>query len=353
MLTVRGSHGKKFGLGDIGKAIKAVSKDPPKMPDAVQQKIDQLGDASHALLGDASLAQAAEDPEKLLGDASHALAGEDASEALDTAKDASQSASRALPVASVAVGGSLAGTGPDQSTKASPVGLLGEEAAGSQAVQDALSEMLKDQNVEGAVDRTAPLSVDKAAANMRESRVEDAASQVSKSGQKIADAVQDASVMEVVRAASDSTAPSSAASQAVSQAKQPLERVTVNEAMDMAGTDDAKEFAEPTWRDLNNAVWSDDVKNAIANSADGNASSVVMIVLAGLVWGLFVFYLRATKPRAVRMTMPSAEREQESTAAASHWMGTDSRNLIPMSQGVNENHFSRDAISNFEILPGP
>jgi len=322
MITVRGAHGKKFGLGDIGKAIKAVSKDPPKMPDAVQQKIG--------------------DPEKLLGDASHALAGADASKALDTAKDASQSASRALPVTSIAVGGGRAGAGPDQSTAASPAGPLGEEAAGSQAVQDALSEML---------DGSAPLRVAKAVVNMRGSRVEDTASQVSERGQKIADSVQDASAMEVVRSASDSTTPSSAASQAVSPARQALERANVKEVMDVAGTDDAKKFEEDsTWRDLNNAVWSDDVKNAIANSADGNASSVVMIVLAGLVWGVFILCLRANKPRPVQMAMPRADHEQDSTAAASHWMGTGARDLIPSSEGGNEILDHRDAISSFEAL---
>jgi hypothetical protein len=307
------------------------------MPDAVQQKIDQ----------------AAQDPEKLVGDASQALARADASTALDTAKDAAQSASGALPVASVSVGGGRAGANPEQSTTASPLVPLGEEAAGSQAVQDAVREMFKDQDVEDTVDGIAPRGVAEAVAKMRGSN--------------------------------------SAVSQAVSQAKQAMDgkkvevgslaekakTATMKEAMDLAGTDDAKKFEGSAWRNLNNAVRRDDVNNAIVNPAqtaldigknkfrsptdravdeqdelgvDGNVGLVVLIVLAGLILGAYIFFQRVTKPRPVRMAMLSGDHETDSTAAASHWMGTSARDLIPNSPGKNEIINSRHALSNFEWL---
>lgn len=340
MLTVRGAHGRGFGLGDIGKAIKAVSKDPPKMPDA-SKKIEQ------------KIEQAAQDPEKLVWDASQALAGADASTALDTAKDAAQSASGALPVASVSVGGGRAGAGPEQSTTASPVAPLGEEAAGSEAVQDAVSEMLKDQDVEDTVDRIAPGGVAEAVAKVRGS--------------------------------------SSAVSQAVSQAKQAMDgrkvevgslaekakTATVKEVMDLVGTDDAKKFDGSAWRNLKNAVRRDDVKNAIANPAqtaldmgknkfrsptdgnvdeqdelgvDGNVGLVMLTVLAGLILGAYVFFQRVAKPRPVGTAMLSGDHETDSSVAAGHWMGASARDLIPNSPGGNETLNSRNAISNFEWL---
>merc|ERR1711920_275984 len=183
--------------------------------------------------------------------------------------------------------------------------------------------------------------------------------------------------MEVVGAASGSATHSSVVSQAVSQAKQALERATVKEVMDMAGADDAKTFEGSTWRDLNNAVRREDVKSAIANPAqtvqnigkrqfrsttdgavddqdeagiDGNASLVVFIVLAGLILGVYVFFQRATKPRPVRVAILSGDYEQDSSAAASHWMGAGARDLTPNSPGGNESLDSRAAISNFEWL---
>jgi hypothetical protein len=368
MLTVRGALGGGFGMGDIGKAIRAVSQDPPKMPDAVQQRIQQ----------------AAENPQKLVGDANQAFAGADATKAVDTAKGAAQSASGALPaVVSVAVDGSRGGVGPAQSTTASPVELPGEAATGSQVVQDALSDMFDGRGVKGTVDKASPGTVAGAIAKMKGDSIENAASQVSERGQKFAKAVQEASAKDIVNVVSGPAAPSSALSQAMSQAKRALDRkkaevgslaekaktATVKDMMDLAGTDDAKKGAEivklSTWQDLSNAVRRGDVKSAIANpdrtvqsigkikflsptggrqderggaGVDGeeimvDARLVAVVVLAGVVLGAYALLRRLAKPRRAGVGMLSGDHEQVSIAAARGWMGASAQDVVSNSPG--------------------
>lgn len=369
MLTVREALGGSLGLGDIGKAFRAVSKDPPKMLQAVEQRLGQ---------GD-------EGPERLVGDARQALAGADASKALDTAGGAAQSVSGALPAASAAVSGGRARARPGQSTTAEPPG--GGEAGGSRAVQDALGEVLRGRDVEGAVGRMIPGSVAAAVAKVRGGGIEEAASTVSELGQKIAD-VQ-------VRAAGGSATTGSAVSQAVGQAEQALEgktarvgslaekatTATAKEVMDLAGAESSKKLGRSIWGDLQNAVPRVDATIASANSAhtsqnigkkelrsptdeaasehgeagvDGNVSLVVLLALAGCILGFilgaYVFFQRVAKPRPVGMAMLSGDHEQGNTAAASHWMGTSARDLVPNSPGGNDVPISRDAVSNLEWL---
>jgi len=354
-LTITGALGKGFGIGNIGKAIKAVS--PPNMPDAVQQGIQQ----------------ATESTEKLVGEASQALAGADASKAVDAAKGAAQSASGALPAVSVAVGGSGVEAEPAQSTTASPVELPDEPATGSQAVQEALKD---------TVDKTTPGSVAEAIAEAKEGRIEDAASQISKRGQKIADAIQGVSVKDIMKAASGPATPGSAVSQAMSQAKCALEgretevgslaeqakTASVKDMMDLADSDDAKKGAAivkgSTWQDL-----SDDVKDAIANPArtvqnigkkkflgpadpaedehDGAGDSMVdvrviaMAVLAGFILGAYFLLRRLTKPRPAGAAMLSGDHERDGMAASRHWMGASAREVELNAAGGNSEGFSR------------
>jgi hypothetical protein len=375
MLTLRGALGGGFGMGDIGKAIKAVSQDAPKMPDAVQQGIQQ----------------AAESSQKLVGDASQALAGADAARAVDIAESAAQSASGALPAVSVSVGGGRAGNDLAQSTTASPAELPGEAATGSQVVQDALTDVLDDRGVKDTVDKATPGSVAGAIAKMSGDRIEDAASRVSERGQKIAEAVQDASVKDIVKAASGPASPGSVFSQAMSQAKHVLDRnrveagsmvetaktATVNDLMDLAGTDDAKQSAAivkgSTWQDLSRAVRRDDVKNAIANPGrivenigknkflgptggpqdgqDGaglggeegmvDARLVAVVVLAGLVLGAYALLRRLIKPRPVGVGMLSGDQEEVGLAATGSWMGTSARDVVSNAPNGNSGGFSR------------
>jgi len=380
LLAVRGALGKGFGMGDIGKAIKAVSQDPPKMPDAIQQSIQQ----------------ATENTQKLVGDANEALAGADASRAVDAAKNAAQSASGALPAVSVAVDGSRAGAGFTQSTTPSPVEVTAgpwrdESATGSQAVQDAFGHMFSDRGAKDTADRASPGSVAEAIAKLKEGRIEDVASQVSKRGQEFADAVQDASVRDIVKAAGGPATPGSAVSQAMSQAKRALDSkkaevgslaekaktATVKDTMGLADTDDAKKGAAivkgSTWQDLSDAVGRVDVKDAVANPArtvqnigkkqflsptegakdeqDGagvggegsmvDARVVAIAVLAGFILGAYVVFRRLTKPRQVGAAMLSGDPEQDSVAAARHWMGASARDVVPHSPGGNSEGFSR------------
>lgn len=370
MLTVRGALGKGFGIGDLGKAIKAVSQDPPKMPDAVQQSIQQ----------------AAENPQRLVGDAGQALAGADASRAVDTARGAAQSASVALPAVSVAVGGSPAGAAQAPSTTSLPAELPEEPATGgSHAVQEAFSGIF------GEVGKATPGGVAGAIASLKGGRIEDAASQVSKRGQEIAGAVQDASVRDIVKAASGPAAPGSAVGQAMSQAKQVLDSkraevgslaekaktASVQDMMGLADTDDAKKGAAivkgATLQDLHDAVRTDEVRSAIANparavqnignmkflgpadgakdqhdgaGADGGESMVdarvvALAVLAGFILGAYVLLQRLTKPRPVGAAMLSGDQELNGIASARHWMGTSARDVVSHSPAGNSEGFSR------------
>jgi len=362
-------------MGDIGKAIKAVSQDPPKMPDAVQQRIQQ----------------AAGNPQKLVGDAGQALAGADAAKVVDTARGAAQNAPGVLPVVSVAVGGGRAVNGPAQSTTASPAELPSEAASGSQAVQDALSGMFYDRGEKDTVGRATPGSVAEAVAKTSVGGIEDAAFQVSERGQEIAKAVQDASVKDIVKAASGPATPGSALSRAMNQAKRVLDRkkaeagslaekaktATVKDMMDLASADDAKKTAAivkgSTWQDLSNAVRRDDVKNAIANpertvqnigkkkflsptgghqdEQDGagvdseesmvDARLVAAVVLAGLFLGVYALFRRLAKPRPAGVGMLSGDHEQDSIAAARSWMSTSARDVVSNAPSGNSAGFSR------------
>jgi hypothetical protein len=226
---------------------------------------------------------------------------------------------------------------------------------------------------------------------MKGGSIEDAASQVSKRGQKIADAVQDVSVKNIVKAASGPGTASSALSRAMSQAKHAFDgkkaevdslaekakTASVKDMMGLAGTDDAKKGAAvvkgSTLQDLNDAVRRDDVKNAIADpertlqnigkkkflsptdrakeeqdgvGADGENSMVdvrvvAVAVLAGFILGAYVLFQRLTKPRRGGATMLSGDHEMASPAPGGHWMGTSARDVVSNSQGGNSGGFSR------------
>jgi len=373
LLTVRGAFGGDFGVGDIGRAIRSVSQDAPKMPNAVQQRIQH----------------AAENPQRLVGGAGQALAGVDAARAVGTAGVAARSASGALPAVSVAVGGSQAGAGP--STTALPTELPGEAATRSQVVQDALSDAFGGRGVKDAVGKATPGGVAGAIAKLTGARIEGAASRVAERGQEIADAVQDASVKDIVRAASGPAAtPVSAVGQAVGRAKRAwagqraeaagladkAKTATVKDMMDLVGADGAKKGAAivkgSTWQDLSDAVRRDDVQSAIADpertaqkigkskflsptrgrqvidgaDVDGeqnvvDARLVAVIVFAGLAVGAYALLRRLSKPRPAGVGMLSGDHEQDSVAAARSWMGTSARDVISSAPGGNSAGFSR------------
>jgi hypothetical protein len=258
-------------------------------------------------------------------------------------------------------------------------------------MQDALNDVFDDQGVKDSVDKATPGSVARAIAKMSGDRIEDAASQVSERGQKIAEAVQDASVKDIVKAASGPASPGSVFSQAMSQAKHVLDRnraeagslvetaktATVKDLMDLAGTDDAKRSAATvkgsTWQDLSSAVRRDDVKNAIANPGrtvqsigknrflgptggrqdeqDGagvggeesmvDARLVAVVVLAGLVLGAYALLRRLIKPRPVGVGMLSGDQEEVGLAATGSWMGTSARDVVSNTPSGNSGGFSR------------
>jgi len=235
------------------------------------------------------------------------------------------------------------------------------------------------------VGKATPGSVAEAIAKTSVGGIEDAASQVSERGQEIAKAVQDASVKDIVKAASGPVTPGSALSQAMNQAKRALDRkraeagslaekaktATVKDMMDLASTDDAKKSAAivkgSTWQDLSNAVRRDDVKNAIANpertvqnigkkkflsptgghqdeqdgaGVDSEDFVLAGLVLAGLVLGVYALR-RLAKPRPVGVGMLSGGHEQDSIAAARSWMGTSARDVVSNAPSGNSEGFSR------------
>jgi hypothetical protein len=274
-----------------------------------------------------------------------------------------------------------------QSTTASPAEVPGEAATGSRVVKDAFSDVFGDRGVRGTVDRASPGSLAGAIARMTGGRIEDAASQASERGQKFAEAVQDASVKDIVKAAGGPATSGSALSQAMSQAKRALDgkkaevgslaekakTATVKDMMDLASTDDAKKGAAivkgSTWEDLNSAVRRDDVKNAIANpertvqnigkskflsptdeqdaaGVDGEESMVdarlvALAVFAGLVLGFYALLRRLWKPRPAGVGMLSGDHEQDGVAAARSWMGTSARDVVSNSPSGNSQGFSR------------
>ncbi|CAK0801134.1 unnamed protein product [Prorocentrum cordatum] len=244
MLLARDALAGGFGLGDIGKAVEAVSKDHPNVRGIVEEKVRL----------------AAADPQKVAGDASkgvHVLKKVDTTKATDAvadaskgaqvlnvvdstkAKDAVASAAQSAPVNSQSVAGDVIGSSKAAtrlqqlvgSTKASAA--PGEEAFGEGAVhgppsvaekslkaaQHTLGELLQQGVVQEAVSEVTSSKAAEVIARAEPNGIEGAASRFADSPPaKLAQAAQDAGAKGIHGAVSASVGPSSEVSQALGRA---------------------------------------------------------------------------------------------------------------------------------------
>jgi len=347
VLAARGAVGGGFGLKDIGDAVKkAVPGDPSK---------------------------ALKDLEDL-----------DTSKAVDTAKDAVRAASESLPTVSITAGVG-AGTGdavPETETTTTLPALPAQDKA------EVVKKVVKDNPLGGLIKGVKDVTAGNVVETIKKagsSALEDAASQVTEhgyrvveNGQKIAEALQDATVKDIGKVASDTAG--TAVEDAVTQATGTLgdvvgalsnpdladkaKTVNVQDAVGLANSDGVKRGAEmikgSTLDDLGHSLRGtkpEDVKRAVANpqeainqivgkkldakddveedSGTGTAVIAGLAVLGFIVVGGYLLFQHLTKPRSVAAPMLTGDPERDNIMMTTHWMGSSAREVIASSSGTN------------------
>lgn len=379
-LAARGAVGGGFGFKDIGEAVKkAVPSDPSKVQEAVQKVAENPGKAA------SRGSQALKDLEGFGTDSLKDLEGLDTSKAVDTAKDAVRTASGSLPAVAITAGSGV-GAGeaaPETESTTTPPKTESEDKA--EAVKKAVKDSPLGGLIRGVKDVTAGHVMDtikKADAG----RLEDVASQVTEHGQKVAEALQDATVKDIGKAV-PGAAVQDVVQDAVGQALDKLpgpgdvvgtlstpdlvdkaKTVSVQGAVELASTEGAKHGAEmirgATLDDLGHSLRGakpEDIKRVAANPKDainrigrtqpadgakddaegeedaggGTAALAVLAVLGCLVVGGYLLFQHLTKPRPVGMPMLTGDNERENIMMTTHWMGSSAREVIASSSGTH------------------
>jgi len=208
----------------------------------------------------------------------------------------------------------------------------------------------------------------------------DVASHVTEHGQEMAEALQDATVKDIHKAASDTVG--TAVEDAVGQATGTLgdvvgalstpdladkaKAVNVQDAVDLANSGDVKRGAEmirgATLDDLGHSLRGtkpEDVRKAVANpretisrivrgrpadgaeddgQEDGGTGTVMLAgvaVLAFIVLGGYLLFRHLTKPRSVGAPMLTGDSERDNIMMTTHWMGSSARDVIASTSGTN------------------